>query len=176
MFNSQNTSATFNINTDTTKKAIGNGMLDMAGIGIQYSVYVSAYTDSGLLISLPSKALYVNGQPVKNERGYSVFDNLVTIANKDIQSIIDEAVLNAMANKGVYFAAQAEQAKAAGLNVTKIIEAPAPKSNNFGSPSRDFTTSTVNSNTNSNNTSTPNTVVDTQNVSSTTPKKNHLPF
>ena len=146
MFNSQNVTATFTRNTDTSKKEIGSGHLDMAGIQIHYRVYASSYKPSGVLVSLPSKALYKDGVPVKNEKGYSVFESLVSVTDETVQTLIDEAVVQGMANKGVFLAQDEANARKAGYDVAEVVGQP--KSNNsFSSYSQ--------SNTNTNNTTPP---------------------
>lgn len=173
MFNSNNTSATFTPNTDTTKKAIGSGILSLAGVQIQYSVFSSGYKPSGILVSLPSKALYVDNKVVKDQNGRIVYDSLVSISDPEINTLIDEAVINAMANKGVYLANNAQQAKAAGQVVNKVIESTPSTftSKTFANPEE------TQSNTSSNNTTKiPEST--SKNIQESTPRKinNSLPF
>lgn len=182
MFNSNNVSATFTLNDDSSKKAIGTGILNLAGIQILYSAYASGYKPSGLLVSLPSKALYNEGRPVVGQNGRTVYESLVSVVDPDIQPYIDEAIINAMANKGIYLSTHVEQAEQAGAVVTKVIEVPASTSRSFSNPN---TTSTITPNTKNNSFS--NTFSETPSVSqetvathtqqsAQTVKKNHLPF
>lgn len=79
--------------------SMGVGQLNICGIVINFTVYPSQY-GQGILVSFPSKPVIKNGEHVM-ENGKKKYNNEVYVADRSIQPIIDNAVLQAMQNKGV---------------------------------------------------------------------------
>ena len=109
MFNSTNISATFNASSIPNSKAFGYGSIDFAGVSVNYSVYPSQY-GLGIMVSLPSRPKMKNGVQERDGQGRPMYNNEVFIRDLNIRSLVDEAVINAMANKGVYTAQAAASA------------------------------------------------------------------
>lgn len=135
MFNSTNISATFNVSSIPNSKAFGYGSIDFAGVSVNYSVYPSQY-GLGIMVSLPSRPKMKNGVQEKDAQGRPMYNNEVFIRDASIRSLVDEAVVNAMANKGVYTAQTAASAQQAGQYVGQVVQAqPATNMNrSFDNP------------------------------------------
>lgn len=80
-------------------KAFGYGTIKVAGISINYSVYPSPY-NLGIMLNLPSHRSMKDGVPQMKD-GKPLYINDVYIADPALRIKIDEAVLNAMYNKGI---------------------------------------------------------------------------
>ena len=121
MFNSTNISATFNASSIPNSKAFGYGSIDFAGVSVNYSVYPSQY-GLGIMVSLPSRPKMKNGVQERDGQGRPMYNNEVFIRDLNIRSLVDEAVINAMANKGVYTAQTAASAQQAGQYVGQVVQ------------------------------------------------------
>ena len=121
MFNSTNISATFNPSSIPNSKAFGYGSIDFAGVSVNYSVYPSQY-GLGIMVSLPSRPKMKNGVQERDGQGRPMYNNEVFIRDLNIRSLVDEAVINAMANKGVYTAQTAASAQQAGQYVGQVVQ------------------------------------------------------
>lgn len=124
MFNSTNISATFNPSTIPNSKAFGYGSIDFAGVSVNYSVYPSQY-GLGIMVALPSRPKMKNGVQERDAQGRPAYNNEVFIRDASIRALVDEAVINAMANKGVYTAQTAAAAQQAGQYVGQVVQ-PTP--------------------------------------------------
>lgn len=135
MFNSTNISATFNTSSIPNSKAFGYGSIDFAGVSVNYSVYPSNY-GLGIMVSLPSRPKMKNGVQERDGQGRPMYNNEVFIRDLNIRSLVDEAVINAMANKGVYTQQTAASAQQAGQYVGQVVQSQpaAPKMNSSFDP------------------------------------------
>ena len=136
MFNSTNISATFNPSTIPNSKAFGYGSIDFAGVSVNYSVYPSQY-GLGIMVALPSRPKMKNGVQERDAQGRPAYNNEVFIRDASIRALVDEAVINAMANRGVYTAQTAAAAQQAGQYVGQVVQAApaAPQMNrSFDNP------------------------------------------
>jgi len=136
MFNSTNISATFNPSTIPNSKAFGYGSIDFAGVSVNYSVYPSQY-GLGIMVALPSRPKMKNGVQERDAQGRPAYNNEVFIRDASIRALVDEAVINAMANKGVYTAQTAAAAQQAGQYVGQVVQSTpvAPQMNrSFDNP------------------------------------------
>ena len=140
MFNSTNISATFNASSIPNSKAFGYGSIDFAGVSVNYSVYPSQY-GLGIMVSLPSRPKIKNGVQERDGQGRPMYNNEVFIRDLNIRSLVDEAVINAMANKGVYTAQTAASAQQAGQYVGQVVQTqPANQMNrSFDNPTSTVT-------------------------------------
>ena len=128
MFNSTNISATFNASSIPNSKAFGYGSIDFAGVSVNYSVYPSQY-GLGIMVSLPSRPKMKNGVQERDGQGRPMYNNEVFIRDLNIRSLVDEAVINAMANKGVYTQQTAAAAQQAGQYVGQVVQQAQPAAN-----------------------------------------------
>ena len=94
-------SATFHPSTIPNSKSLGVGQLNVCGIIISFTAYPSTY-GSGIIISYPSKPVIKNGVHEKDQYGKGKYYNEVYIADQNVRGLAENAVLTAMANKGVY--------------------------------------------------------------------------
>lgn len=127
MFNSTNISAVFHPSSIPNSKAFGFGSIDFAGVSVNYSVYPSNY-GLGIMVSLPSRPKMKNGVQERDAQGRPAYNNEVFIRDMAIRNLVDEAVINAMANKGVYTAQTAAAAQQAGQHVNQVVQSAAPQS------------------------------------------------
>lgn len=131
MFNSKNISANFNVNTLANSRAFGYGSIDFSGVSVNYTVYPSNY-GLGIMVALPSRPKMKQGVQEKDTNGRPVYVHEVFIKDPSIRTLVDEAVLDAMANKGVYTEKTAIEAQKAGVSVTNVV--PNSDSNSFSNP------------------------------------------
>jgi hypothetical protein len=110
----------FNPNTLQGSRSLGYGQVNILGIIISYTVYPSNF-GLGFMVSYPSKPSIKNGVHELDAAGKPKYFKEVYIQNIELRNMIDNAVQNAMANKGVYVNQPAQQA------------AP-PQQNNFVNP------------------------------------------
>jgi hypothetical protein len=89
----------FNPSSIPGGKTLGYGAFKIAGVSINYSVYSSPY-NLGINVSLPSHRSMKDGQPVMKD-GKAVYVNDVYIADWALKTKLEEAVVNAMYNKGI---------------------------------------------------------------------------
>ena len=124
MFNGNNVSATFNVSSIPGSKAFGYGSVDFAGVSVNYTVYPSPH-GLGIMVSYPSRPRMKNGVQERDAvTGRLSYTNEVFIRDASLRLLADEAVLNAMANKGVYTQQTAQQAQQAGQYVNKVVQSP----------------------------------------------------
>ncbi len=123
MFNGNNVSATFNVSSIPGSKAFGYGSVDFAGISVNYTVYPSPH-GLGIMVSYPSRPRMKNGVQERDAQGRPAYVNEVFIRDASIRLLADEAVLNAMANKGVYTQQTAQHAQQAGQYVGHVVQSP----------------------------------------------------
>ena len=93
--------ATFHASTIPNSRSLGVGQLNVCGIIISFTVYPSNY-GQGFLISYPSKPAIKNGVQELDAKGKPKYFNEVYIADVNTRAMIEDAVLNAMQNRGVY--------------------------------------------------------------------------
>lgn len=133
MFNSNNISATFNVNGIPGSKAFGYGSVDFAGVSVNYTVYPSPH-GLGIMVSYPSRPRMKGGVQERDANNRPMYVNEVFIRDINIRNLADEAVLNAMANKGVYTQQSAQQAQAAGQYVQQVVQPVASTRHTFDNP------------------------------------------
>lgn len=133
MFNSNNISASFNVNGIPGSKAFGYGSVDFAGISVNYTVYPSPH-GLGIMVSYPSRPRMKGGVQERDANNRPMYVNEVFIKDLTIRGLADEAVLNAMANKGVYTQHTAQQAQASGQYVHQIVQPVASTRHTFDNP------------------------------------------
>lgn len=119
-------SATFYPSTFDGAKSLGVGQLNIGGIVINFTVYPSNY-GQGFYVSLPSRPDIKNGVHEVDEKGRKKYINEVYIAEQAVRPLVDDAVLQAMQNKGVTVDQPKQQA----------FQAPSARSNprSFSPPS-----------------------------------------
>lgn len=93
--------ATFHASTIPNSRSLGVGQLNVCGIIISFTVYPSNY-GQGFLISYPSKPAIKNGVQELDAKGKPKYFNEVYVADVNTRAMIEDAVLNAMQNRGVY--------------------------------------------------------------------------
>ena len=118
MFNKNNISASFFPNT-TSSRSFGYGSIDFAGVSVNYSVMPSQY-GLGIFVMYPSRPKMKDGVHEKDQNGRPAYTNEVFIKDLHLRNLVDEVVLNAMANKGVYTQATAQQVQQAGGFVAPV--------------------------------------------------------
>ena len=118
MFNKNNISASFFPNT-TSSRSFGYGSIDFAGVSVNYSVMPSQY-GLGIFVMYPSRPKMKDGVHEKDQNGRPAYTNEVFIKDLHLRTLVDEVVLNAMANKGVYTHATAQQVQQAGGYVAPV--------------------------------------------------------
>lgn len=111
--------ATFHPSTYQDSRSLGVGQLNICGIVINFTVYPSQY-GQGFLVSFPSRPVIKNGVHEVDQFGKKKYMNEVYIADQAVKPIIDDAVLQAMQNKGV------------------VVEVPSPTNQNSGQGQRSF--------------------------------------
>lgn len=92
--------ATFHPSTIPGSRSLGVGQLNVCGIVINFTVYPSQY-GQGFLVSFPSRPVIKNGVHEVDQYGKKKYMNEVYIADQSVRPIIDDAVLQAMTNKGI---------------------------------------------------------------------------
>lgn len=92
--------ATFHPSTIPGSRSLGVGQLNVCGIVINFTVYPSQY-GQGFLVSFPSRPVIKNGVHEVDQYGKKKYMNEVYIADQSVRPIVDDAVLQAMVNKGV---------------------------------------------------------------------------
>jgi hypothetical protein len=100
MFKQTDISVIFNQNGIPGNRALGYGSVNILGIVLSYTVYPSPY-GLGFMVSFASKPVIKDGVQEKDANGRPKYFKEVYIQNIDLRNMIDEAVQNAMANKGV---------------------------------------------------------------------------
>lgn len=78
---------------------LGYGSLKIHGISINYTVFRSPRSDSGIFVSLPSRKKIVNGQQVMKD-GKPEYVNEVFM-ERETRAEIDELIKNSMYNRGI---------------------------------------------------------------------------
>lgn len=131
MLTSSNVSATFFPSNIPGSKSFGYGTVDFAGVCVNYTAYPSSY-GLGVMVSYPSRPRMKNGVQERDPNtGRALYINEVFVRDMALRNIVEEAVVNAMANKGVYTAATAAQAQQAGVHVAQVVQTPAPTSSPY---------------------------------------------
>lgn len=143
MFNKNNISASFFPNT-TSSRSFGYGSIDFAGVSVNYSVMPSQY-GLGIFVMFPSRPKMKDGVHEKDQNGRPAYTNEVFIKDLHLRTLVDEVVLNAMANKGVYTHATAQQVQQAGGYVAPTNVSSTP-SVSFNPPNTSFNTSSTQTN------------------------------
>lgn len=92
--------ATFHPSTIPGSRSLGVGQLNVCGIVINFTVYPSQY-GQGFLVSFPSRPVIKNGVHEVDNFGKKKYMNEVYIADQAVRPIVDDAVLQAMQNKGI---------------------------------------------------------------------------
>lgn len=92
--------ATFHPSTIPGSRSLGVGQLNVCGIVINFTVYPSQY-GQGFLVSFPSRPVIKNGVHEVDNFGKKKYINEVYIADQSVRPIVDDAVLQAMQNKGI---------------------------------------------------------------------------
>jgi hypothetical protein len=92
--------ATFHPSTIPGSRSLGVGQLNVCGIVINFTVYPSQY-GQGFLVSFPSRPVIKNGVHEVDQYGKKKYMNEVYIADQSVRPIVDDAVLQAMTNKGI---------------------------------------------------------------------------
>lgn len=105
---------TFNPNSLQGSRSLGYGQINIFGIMISYSVYPSNF-GLGFMVSYPSKPSMKNGVQEMDQNGKPKYFKEVYVQNIELRNMIDNAVQNAMANKGVYVGQTAQAAQQAGF-------------------------------------------------------------
>lgn len=91
----------FHPSTIPGTRTYGIGTLSFFGaININFTVWPSQF-GLGIMVAFPSRQAFKDGQPVLDEKGKNKYYNEVYISNYELRSMIDNAVINAMANKGI---------------------------------------------------------------------------
>lgn len=121
-------SATFYPSTIQGSRSLGYGQLNVGGIVINFTVYPSQY-GQGFYVSFPSRPAMKNGVQEIDERGQKKYVNEVYISEQSVRPLVDDAVLQAMQNKGL------------------TVPTPTPQTNNrsFAPPVQEAARSFVNS-------------------------------
>ena len=132
MFNKNNISASFFPNT-TSSRSFGYGSIDFAGVSVNYSVMPSQY-GLGIFVMYPSRPKMKDGVHEKDQNGRPAYTNEVFIKDLHLRTLVDEVVLNAMANKGVYTQHTAQQAQASGQYVHQVVQPVASTRHTFDNP------------------------------------------
>lgn len=124
---------TFTPSSLPNSKSLGYGQINICGVIIAYSVLPSNY-NLGIFVSYPSKPVIKNGVQERDATGKPKYFQEVYVADQNTRSLIDEAVLNAMLNKGVNPQANSQQQSNQGF------AQPSSQQYNNGqsNPNRDF--------------------------------------
>lgn len=101
MLQTTDISATFSPNSISSSKSLGYGQLNICGIIISYTAYPSTF-GAGFMLSLPSRAIIKNGVHEKDAQGKPRYFNEVYVTDYNVKGMLENAVLTAMANKGVH--------------------------------------------------------------------------
>lgn len=133
MINATDISVIFNPSTIQGSRSLGYGQVNILGIMISYTVFPSNF-GLGFMVSFPSKPSIKNGVQELDANGKPKYFKEVYIQNIELRNMIDAAVQNAMANKGVYVGQAAQQAYQAGVVVHQQTQAP-QTNNSFQNPS-----------------------------------------
>lgn len=146
MLLSTDVSATFHPSTIQGSRSLGVGQLNVSGIIISFTVYPSNY-GQGFLISYPSKPVIKNGIQELDDKGKPKYFNEVYIADPNTRALVENAVLNAMQNKGVYIQQPQQQNYQQPNNQQYRQPAQQPAANtSFGQPAQQAPNSFANAN------------------------------
>ena len=107
--------ATFHPSTIQGSRSLGVGQLNVCGIVINFTVYPSQY-GQGFLVSFPSRPVIKNGVHEVDAQGKKKYMNEVYIADQSVRPLVDDAVLQAMQNKGVSVAQPTAQPSNRGFS------------------------------------------------------------
>lgn len=147
MLQATDISATFHPSTIQGSRSLGVGQLNVAGIIISFTVYPSNF-GQGFLISFPSKPSIKNGvQETDMKTGKPKYFNEVYIADQNTKTMVENAVLNAMSNRGVYVNAPAAQPQQSYQQPQQFINGQGVSSNpsQFNQPTARTVAPTVSS-------------------------------
>lgn len=100
--------ATFHPSTLPNSRSLGIGQLNVCGVIISYSVYPSQY-GLGFLVSYPSKPSMKNGVQEIDAKGKPKYFNEVYVADQNTRGMLENAIQNAMANRGIYIQPPTQQ-------------------------------------------------------------------
>lgn len=86
---------------------LGYGSIKLHGISINYTVFRSPRSESGIFVSLPSRKKIVNGQQVMKD-GKPEYINEVFM-ERETRIEVDEIIKNCMYNRGITVDSEIEQ-------------------------------------------------------------------
>lgn len=115
--------ATF-FETPNSGTKLGYGSLKVEGIFINYIVYSSTRNESGIFVALPSRRKIVDGQQVMKD-GRPEYVNDV-YAEPEARFHMDEAVKNAMQNRGFNYETAAASSSVPSHNFSTPTATAAP--------------------------------------------------
>ena len=123
MIRATDISVIFHPNTIAGSRSLGYGQVNILGIMISFTLYPSNF-GLGFMVSYPSKPSIKNGVQELDANGKPKYFKEVYIQNIELRNMIDNAVQNAMANKGVYTQQTAQHAQQAGQYVGHVVQSP----------------------------------------------------
>ena len=132
MIRATDISVIFHPNTIQGSRSLGYGQINILGIMISFTLYPSNF-GLGFMVSYPSKPSIKNGVQELDANGKPKYFKEVYIQNIELRNMIDNAVQNAMANKGVYVGQPAPQQQQANYQQPQTGFTP-PAQTSFASP------------------------------------------
>ena len=82
-------------------RSLGFGSVKISGFSINFNVYRSPQSESGIFVGLPSRKKFIDGKEVLKADGKPEYISEVYIYDKETRIALDEAVKNSMANHGI---------------------------------------------------------------------------
>lgn len=122
----------FNPNTIPGSRSLGYGQINILGIMISFTLYPSNF-GLGFMVSYPSKPSMKNGVQELDANGKPKYFKEVYIQNIELRNMIDNAVQNAMANKGVFVGQPPAQPQQANYQQPQTGFTP-PAQTSFATP------------------------------------------
>lgn len=132
MIRATDISVIFHPNTIQGSRSLGYGQINILGIMISFTLYPSNF-GLGFMVSYPSKPSMKNGVQELDANGKPKYFKEVYIQNIELRNMIDNAVQNAMANKGVYVGQPPAQPQQANYQQPQTGFTP-PAQTSFPSP------------------------------------------
>lgn len=118
MINRTDIEVSFLPSTIPGAKTYGIATINVGGICILTTIFKSAL-GAGFFISYPNKPILAkDGTQERDEKGKPKYRNEVYIKDAELRGILEDAVLNAMANKGVYPKVTTQESQT--FNVEKV--------------------------------------------------------
>lgn len=89
---------------NSTSNYLGYGSVKVSGFSINFTVFKSLKTESGIFVAMPSHKKIVDGKEVIKD-GKVEYVSEVYIYDREVRHALDEAVKNSLFNQGISYEA-----------------------------------------------------------------------